>query len=581
MTTAAYSAAAAQPFNKPIEVVKLFFPTGTMMYSQIGKPSLEVQEIFPYLQSVSPISQELDIQEKITSIGNTSIEIKDDDKTLRDIIIAEGTIMNVSVAIYNTFPDISINDAKFEFSGLLTGFSYKENTVTFEAKNNLERLLKEVNPLTAALVIRGTIPIGFDEVDYWPATVNIEKRENYDIYSHQKVFTITFATTIHADIVYNITPTTTLQNIVDYLNNNHGTYIDCSLADGISGSTLAWKLFNESYDLEYDATQTTATEKQTPYINLNGFERTFPSYWGATTLHDPFNLMLEILDSVGYPLAAIDVDSFSYGSTYLTQWMFKRLVEEPTTAFDLLKELCQSVNGFIVEKEGLLTMVLSRPYNPYTDNPKVISIPKENGFSMESNYDQVINRVVVNYGYSGISILSNNRVIITDAKYQNVEIQENSESIADYGQTNELVIDSKWIPNIQIDTTSISPQLMAMFLAKRILSWLRNAPIKITLDMSIESATLDVGDYIQFTSDEVSTAGWTERDFLVIRKEINEKTVNLVIVDCERGKGTVITPNDFPDEYIDGTDEQKRYGGIGSNAEPSIMPNNDVGSLIV
>ncbi len=550
MTT--FAANIASGFGDMLTVVKIEFTSGTKYYCQKGTVLGQWPGVIPQLLSVTPISQQLDIDTRLTAIDQFSFTLSDQNKAIRDILASE-TTKGKAVTVYLTFQDMTIAQSRVEFSGKLAEWSGLTE-ITFSCKSNLGILQNEVNPTDAAFVVRAEVSTAWSL--HHPVTLEIGTVSPNGIYSKGKYIKISSKDA--DDVTYVIQPEDTIAQMVAVIDTtNEGGVIYSAEVLGSYGSTLAWKLKNGTYALttEYLGVY------NNPDINILGFET---MYSGT-----PAEVIDAVLTDISYPPAEIDTASLAEIVNYWPKLYWRRYVDEPITAAELLQEIAENLNGFFAIKEGLLSFVLYRPRKPAEtlitiDSNKYLEEDNHAKMNMRLDAETLINRVIVNYGWEGT------KFIITEAF-------DHSDSQTAFGEIKEKNIDSKLIGDEGLPIGYYAATKNAKYLAHRILTWQRLPIIFLDVSSNIETATLNVADYVIFTSDQVSTAGWTERYFLVLSKTISGAMVELVLIDCTRLKACTIAPTGTPDNYTACSAAQKLYGFISAG---EAMANGDEASHV-
>ncbi len=544
MASANYLAKVSASDSTPFYVVKVSFDSTTLYFCEDDKVFGDWPDILPRLERYTPISRSLSIKKRVVTVGQTTILINDHDSLLKDLLLA-GSVKNRSVIIYHTFEGLSEADSKVEFDAIIVDWSGIER-ISLTVRDRPTLWSAEINPSTTKYQIRSIAKETFpampdDEIHPVVLTINDESltyKNNTEEHSFQAGLDGTFTVETHVTVEVNI-------QMVDIY---EGTIVPPSVYTGA--------LFNRTYKLSsvLDGVYTY------PVVDVLGIEKT---YGIANT--DPFDIMLEILDDIDYPSAKIDTASFEAAKAYRPKWKVRRNVKAPTKAFDLLNELAESVNGFIVDKEGLLTMVLYRPKAP-TDTlfeiDESVLLPGST-ISLDGGLKNLANKIIINYNYDAAASVFNS-----------VFELEDTDSQTDNLETRTLTINSKWIATEATDYASV----MAMTLAGRYLSWLKIPVLEIKCKTSLAAGAVNAGDYVAFTSSRVSSSGFTDRRFLVLEKKIDIATCTLKLADATRLKGAVFASDDTP-VYTSATVLQKEYAFFCNNTDPFEQSNGDEGSF--
>ena len=161
---------------------------------------------------------------------------------------------------------------------------------------------------------------------------------------------------------------------------------------------------------------------------------------------NPVDCMLDIIrdESTFMAVASGLVDGTQFTTErdiWLLGWAFHRVITEPTSAKDLLKELQEQSNSFIVHDGEKISYKVFAPLLPgqtvkeYNDTHHLSKI------SMESGSKGLINRVVVAFDWNedGDDL----------SDYDSVEIAEDATSQSQHLQINTRTIKSKWIRSLR------------------------------------------------------------------------------------------------------------------------------------
>lgn len=250
---------------------------------------------------------------------------------------------------------------------------------------------------------------------------------------------------------------------------------------------------------------------------------------------NPVDIMLEILDEIGVPAAQIDTARFEdQKNTWLSGWVFDRVLTKPEKATQYLAELQLETNSFIIQDGEKISLTYFGPPTPgeivplWTDDDTI----DKDSLSVDSGYrGRFFNRFLFLYDYDedGEDKFES---------YSSVRIDEDaaSQTTSEWEEVVTKTIKSRWMRTITytsaINTTGVTiyhvsksngigDGNLTFNFVNNTLSW--NAPndgagtpVKLTKDGKYQIFSSDTTKYVRVTVDRSSLPGSGMSDNIVI-----------------------------------------------------------------
>lgn len=161
---------------------------------------------------------------------------------------------------------------------------------------------------------------------------------------------------------------------------------------------------------------------------------------------NPVDCMLDIIEDepTFMAVASALVDSATFTAErdiWLAGWAFHRVITEPTSAKELLKELQEQSNSFIFHDGEKISYKVFAPLTPGQTVKEYDDTFHLSKISMESGSKGLINRVVVAYDWN------EDGSDLTD--YDSVVIAEDASSQSEWDEIKTRTIKSKWIKSLR------------------------------------------------------------------------------------------------------------------------------------
>ncbi len=207
---------------------------------------------------------------------------------------------------------------------------------------------------------------------------------------------------------------------------------------------------------------------------------------------------------------------------YDAAWNLTRCIAEPTSAEELLKDLCQSLGAFLwyEPQEGKIKFKVLGPQAPDPASPTLTDEEHflEDSLEVLPQESRRITRLLFSYGLK--SATSGGRDA-GDFARQVIAVDTDAESGDEYADVRTRELKSKWL--------GTSNDGVAAVMAARFLSWFRDTPRRLKAALDYKDHSILVGDlaYVEtrLLPDETGAASATRA--LLVRQELEDGRVKV------------------------------------------------------